>query len=246
MALPHIYDNIYANPLNRVDSFKFDETVVQVFTDMIARSVPGYMLTLPLIGLIAGRYIQPDSHIYDLGCSLGAVTLSIRPYVPYPDCKIIAVDTSEAMINHCREIIGIEAGDIPVELVQADMRQVPIEKASVVVLNFTLQFISPAERQPLLQKIFNGMHPGGILILSEKVHFEDTAQNGRFTTLHHDFKRANGYSELEISQKRIALENVLISDTVAQHQARLKEVGFQSTEVWFQALNFMSILAIKD
>lgn len=245
MSLPNIYDNIYSNPLNKVDSFRFDEAVVQVFTDMIARSVPGYMLTLPLIGLMAARYAQPNSQLYDLGCSLGAVTLSLRQAVTQPNCHIVAVDSSAAMIEKCREVITPDHA-IKVALREADIRDVPIEDASVVVLNFTLQFIPPEDRQPLLQTIFDGLLPGGALILSEKVHFEDAGQNGRFTTIHHDFKRANGYSELEISQKRTSLENVLISDTIEQHQARLNRVGFASAEVWFQAFNFVSLLAVKS
>ncbi|MEM7333997.1 MAG: carboxy-S-adenosyl-L-methionine synthase CmoA [Chloroflexota bacterium] len=244
MSLTNIYDDIYANPRNHVDSFKFDEEVVQVFTDMIARSVPGYMLTLPLIGLLGSQYAQPNSKVYDLGCSLGAVSLSLQPQVT-PDCTIMAVDNSSAMIEKCRQVVKNEVGKAPIELVEADIRSIPIRDASVVVLNFTLQFIAPDQRAELIQTIYDGLRPGGALILSEKVAFEDAAQNGRFTNLHHNFKRANGYSDLEISQKRTAIENVLIADSVPQHQARLTEAGFSSAEVWFQALNFMSIFALK-
>lgn len=245
MGLNNIYDNIYANPLNRVDSFKFDEEVVQVFTDMIARSVPGYMLTLPLIGLLAGEYAQPHSNLYDLGCSLGAVSLSMRPNITAPGCKIVAVDSSAAMVSRCREVVGKLPEGVPIEVNEGDIRETAVNNASVVVLNFTLQFIAPTERDTVVQHIYDGLNPGGVLILSEKVSFEDGAQNGRFTHLHHAFKRANGYSDLEISQKRTSLENVLISETIDQHQTRLFEAGFASAEVWFQAFNFMSILAIK-
>ena len=157
----------------------------------------------------------------------------------------MAVDNSSAMIEKCREIIKNEPGQTPIELVEQDIRTVPIENASVVILNFTLQFIAPAQRDALIQTIYDGLRPGGALILSEKVVFEDVGQNGRFTDIHHDFKRANGYSDLEISQKRTSIENVLISESVPQHQTRLAHAGFSSAEVWFQALNFMSILALK-
>ena len=245
MTLSTIYDDIYANPRNHVDSFKFDEDVVQVFTDMIARSVPGYMLTLPLIGLLAGKYVQSDSQLYDLGCSLGAVSLSMQPQIKVAGCQIVAIDSSAAMLARCREVIKNEAGLTPIKWVKDDIRTASIKNASVVVLNFTLQFISPVERDALIHKIYKGMRKGGALILSEKVSFEDGEQNGRFSNIHHDFKRANGYSDLEISQKRTAIENVLISETIPQHQHRLYRAGFSSAEVWFQALNFMSLLALK-
>ncbi len=238
-------DKIYATIKEKIAPFEFDEAVVAVFPDMIERSVPGYTLLLPLIGQIASRYAQPHSTVYDLGCSLGAVTLVLREQIQQPGCGITAVDNSAAMIEKCREIIGRSGPGLPVDLVEADIGQIPINNASVVVLNFTFQFVPLSLRDELIQRIYEGLLPGGVLILSEKVLFEPPELNQRLVTLHHDFKRANGYSELEISQKRTALENVLIAETVPQHQARLRRAGFASADLWFQAFNFVSLLAVK-
>ena len=117
--------------------------------------------------------------------------------------------------------------------------------ASVVVFNFTLQFIPPAQRDALLARIGSAMRPGGVLVLSEKIRFEDEHLQALNTDLHHAFKRANGYSDLEISQKRSALENVLVPETIATHQQRLRNAGFTSVDVWFQCFNFASLVAIK-
>ncbi len=239
-------DTLYAAEQNQVAPFEFDEAVVAVFPDMIARSVPGYRLLLPLIGQIASRYAQPHSWCYDLGCSLGAVTLALRQQIKQPGCRITAVDNSRAMIRQCRRVLARSGDGLPVDLVEADICQIPISQASVVVLNFTFQFVPPTLRHNLIQRIYDGLLPGGVLILSEKVIFEPDQLDDLLVTLHHDFKRANGYSELEISQKRTALENVLISETIPQHQDRLLAAGFASANVWFQAFNFVSLLAIKD
>ena len=127
----------------------------------------------------------------------------------------------------------------------ADIRDVTIENASIVVLNFTLQFITLEQREPLLQNIYHGLLPGGVLILSEKLCFTEDTEQQLMTDLHLAFKRANGYSDLEISQKRAALENVLIPETLTTHIERLKRVGFSQASQWFQCFNFASILAIK-
>lgn len=238
-------DNLYAIQKNVVAPFEFDEAVVAVFPDMIERSVPGYTLLLPLIGQIASRYAQPHSRCYDFGCSLGAVTLALRQQIQREGCRITAVDNSPAMIKSCGEIIGRSGPGLPVDLVEADICQVPVHNASVVVLNFTFQFVPPAQRDELIQRIYDGLRPGGALILSEKVVFAPAELDALLVTLHHDFKRANGYSDLEISQKRTALENVLIAETVPQHQLRLRQAGFTTAVVWFQAFNFVSLLAIK-
>lgn len=238
-------DNIYSAPLQQMVDFRFDERVVNVFPDMIQRSVPGYATLISNIGIMAARYVQANSHCYDLGCSLGAVSLSLRHAIQATDCKIIAVDNSQAMIDKARDVLAEDKQSVPVELCCADINEVEIENASVVVMNFTLQFIAPEFRQALIQKIHDGMLPGGVLILSEKLAFEDPDTNQFHIDAHHDFKRANGYSDLEISQKRSALEKVLIPETLSQHQARLHKAGFSFVEKWYQCFNFVSMVAVK-
>lgn len=239
------YDNIYASPLAEVAGFAFDQSVVEVFPDMIKRSVPGYPTIISMIGNLAERYAVAGSQLYDLGCSLGAATLAMRHRVQAADCKIIGVDNSAAMIERCHKVMEADSGELAVELVCSDLQQINIENASVVVLNFTLQFIAPDERSSILKKIYDGLRPGGILVLSEKLTFGDQPHDDLMIELHHNFKRANGYSDLEISQKRSAIENVLIPETLETHIKRLKQVGFSSSDLCFQLYNFASIIAIK-
>lgn len=239
-------DNIYLYDEALAD-FVFDETVAAVFTDMINRSVPGYSLIVRMIALIAARYAQNGSRLYDLGSSLGAVTFLLRQ-LPLQDCQVIAVDNSAAMLERCRE--SLQAGEnsensLPIELRCEDILETEISRASVVVLNFTLQFVAPAHRAALVNKIYESLLPGGVLIVSEKISFSEQEKNSLFTDLHHRFKQANGYTELEISRKRSAIENVLIPDSIEQHESRLKQAGFDPVELWFHCFNFVSLLAVK-
>ena len=239
-------DAIYATPLDEIIDFQFDERVVAVFPDMIQRSVPGYSLMISTLGILAARYAQQDSFCYDLGCSLGAVSLAMRQRIVQPGCEIIAVDNSPAMIERGQQLLA-RAGDSPVKVSMrcADIQDVSLENASVVVLNLTLQFIPPAKRLGLLRRIYAGLRPGGLLVLSEKIAFASPARQQFHQDLHHDFKRANGYTDLEISQKRSALEKVMIAETLACHQQRLHAAGFGFAEVWFQCFNFVSLGALK-
>lgn len=238
-------DAIYASPQEHIVDFAFDERVASVFPDMIRRSVPGYGDIISLLGLFAEQYAREGSNLYDLGCSLGAATLSLRHRIRTGDCRIIAVDNAEAMVRRCSETIANDLSPTPVEVVCADIRDVAIENASVVVLNFTLQFLPQDERFTLLKKIQEGLLPGGVLVLSEKIRFGDEQSQAFEEGMHLAFKRANGYSEMEISQKRQALENVLIPETITRHCERLTEAGFSRAEPWFQAFNFASIAAFK-
>lgn len=239
-------DTLYADPLSEVDAFRFDRDVVDVFPDMIKRSVPGYPTVINMIGTLAERYVTAGSRCIDLGCSLGAATLAMRHRIRAADCRILAVDNSPEMVAQARQIIAADSlDDIPVDVVQTRAQEVDCSDASMVVLNFTLQFIPLAERPALLARIAEGMRPGGVLILSEKVAFDDLPHQALMTELHHNFKRANGYSDLEIAQKRAAIDNVLIPETLDTHRRRLRDAGFASVDVWFQCLNFASIIAIK-
>ncbi|EOI3410732.1 carboxy-S-adenosyl-L-methionine synthase CmoA [Cronobacter dublinensis] len=238
-------DTLFSAPIARLGDWTFDERVAEVFPDMIQRSVPGYSNIIAMIGMLAERFVQPASQVYDLGCSLGAATLSVRRNVRHDGCKIIAVDNSPAMVERCRRHIDAFKAQTPVEVIEDDIRNITIENASMVVLNFTLQFLNPDDRQLLLNKIYEGLNPGGALVLSEKFSFEDSEVDELLFNMHHDFKRANGYSELEISQKRSMLENVMLTDSVETHKARLRQAGFEHSELWFQCFNFGSLVALK-
>lgn len=241
-------DDIFSLPRDRVGQFQFDDTVAKVFPDMIARSVPGYASILSVIEQLASRYVAPNSNVYDLGCSLGAATRLIRNQAP-GTAVIHAVDNSPAMIDRLNQLIAedwsAETARCEVRTLLADISQCPMENASLVVLNFTLQFVPAERRRTLLQTCFDAMLPGAALVLSEKVQFDDRQQDQLLIDLHLDFKRSCGYSELEIAQKRTSLENTLVPESLEAHCERLSQVGFQTVVPWFQCFNFVSILAVK-
>ena len=235
-------DLVFAKPLSDVKAFEFDEQVARVFRDMISRSVPGYELLVHLIGLYANVFAQRASNIYDLGCSLGEVTQIVAEATSGLDCTIFAVDNSAAMIDKCRQRYP---ETVNIEWQCKDIQQVKITNASLVILNLTLQFIEQEKRQSMINKIYQGLNPGCVLVLSEKVLFDENLENERMVQLYQAFKKTQGYSDLEISQKRSALENVLVADHQAVHRQRLDQAGFSEIYQYFRAFNFVSYLAIK-
>ena len=240
-------DNIYTGAMGEIPAFQFDEEVARVFPDMIERSVPGYATTLSAAAALAERFAQPHSRLYELGCSRGAALLSMaRALNPETPFTLVGVDTSEAMLTACRsDLEGSGHLSHPLELLQRDIRDVELYDASVVVLNFTLQFIPVGDRLPLLKRVAKALRPGGVLLLSEKIHLDDPIIDQLCIDLHHKFKKSQGYSELEIARKRDALIDVLIPETQSAHRHRLKEAGFSACEVWYQAFNFCSWVALS-
>lgn len=238
-------DRLFTQKRNMIVDFVFDDTVANVFPDMIRRSVPGYDAIITHLGLFARQYAKANTRLYDLGCSTGAATLALRRQIQAEGCKIIAVDNAQAMVEHCRKNIQKDNSSTPVEVHCADIQEVDISNASVVVVNFTLQFIEPDKRKALLEKIYQGMNAGAVLIISEKLVFNDQEKQVFVDAMHTAYKKANGYSDLEISQKRTALEKILIPDTMSAHIRRLESIGYKQIYPWFRCFNFASLCAFK-
>jgi len=235
-------DDIYKEKMD-ISKFTFDQKVVDVFDDMVLRSVPGYKQMIELIGLAGRAYPVINSNVYDLGCSTGAATLSISSNLKSNSIKIFSIDNSQEMLDQCRRnLSGIEAN---IQYICDDIENIQFENASLIVLNLTLQFIKPKNRSKLVKRMYESLLPGGALIISEKIIHENEEINKSLISLHESFKRENGYSETEIAQKRKAIEEVLIPEPIEQHLKRLNDAGFKKPLVQMQCINFASFLAVK-
>jgi len=234
-------DQIYTQHDGKPGSFKFDARVAKVFEDMISRSVPGYQQILHMLPTLTRQCLFTNHHYYDLGCSLGAGMLAMTQGIGQMPHKLIGVDNSSAMIEQANQNLK----GIPCELIEQDILTTELKQAALVLMNFTLQFIAIDKRANLVANIYQSLCPGGALVLSEKLKFDDTRTNQALIDIHHQFKADQGYSQLEISHKRDAIENVLIPETLSAHTERLKNAGFEVVTPWIQNLQFVSILAVK-
>ncbi len=241
--MPTEKDDIFARRSWKPGDFAFNSEVASVFTDMLVRSVPNYLENLDFLTAISKEYYTPNSRIYDLGCSQGNLTFRVAEALKEESPEIIALDASDAMIDAFQKQDSGAYNNISVHA--ATIQEAPISKASVVFVNYVLQFVNPEERLIILKKIYDGLEPGGILLMGEKVCFADSKLQAIEQQYYFQFKRNNGYTDLEISQKRDALENVLIPDTIETHIDRFKNVGFSTTEIWFKRFNFCSFICTK-
>jgi tRNA (cmo5U34)-methyltransferase len=238
-------DEVFKEPIEQSSDFKFDKQVVKVFDDMVTRSVPFYVEIQRMISELAGEYAVKNSFIYDLGCSTGTTLVNMNATVP-TEIKFIGIDDSNEMLEQCSENLKRNGFKREFDLKWGNLnRGVEIKDASVVILCLTLQFIRPLHRLKLLREIRNGLIDGGCLILVEKILAEESILNRNFIKYYYDFKKGNHYSEMEIAQKREALENVLIPYKLTEDQELLLEAGFSHTEVFFKWYNFAGIIALK-
>jgi tRNA (cmo5U34)-methyltransferase len=237
-------DRVYAEAKEAISPFVFNHQVAQVFDDMIARSVPGYALCHEVLALITNRYAQPGSVLFDLGCSSGTSTNVLANSSP-TNCKVIGIDNSQPMIDRCQVTLHDLIENDRITLRCQDIGDTDLTGASIIVLNYTLQFLPLAIRDQLMTRIYQSLLPGGIVFIAEKVLNPEHAQQQAINDLHLDFKRQQGYSELEIAQKRSALEAVLIPETETAHHQRLTQCGFEIPQTLTRALNFIAFMGQK-
>ncbi|ACT93763.1 carboxy-S-adenosyl-L-methionine synthase CmoA [Dyadobacter fermentans] len=238
-------DQVFKDEITKVSDFKFGTTVVNVFDDMVSRSVPYYNEMQRMLAEIAADHVKEGTFVYDLGCSTGTTLIGLDQLIP-SDIRFIGIDESQEMLDKC-DVKLKEAGFVrPYDLVAGDLhQQLPISNGSVVILCLTLQFVRPLYRERLLKNIYDGLNPGGVLLLVEKVLAESSIFNRDFIKYYYNYKRRNHYSELEISQKREALENVLIPYKLSENMLLLKEAGFADCEIFFKWYNFSGMIAHK-
>ena len=237
-------DQLFAAQDRAIAEFDFGSATAEVFDDMLLRSIPLYTELQRMLGEMAATLAQPGSQLYDLGCSTGTTLATLDSSVA-EGVTLVGVDASPAMLAQAAERLAISKRQGRIRLQQADLNDgVVIENASLVLLNLTLQFIRPLRREPLLQQIRAGLRDNGALILVEKVLGNDSLYNRLFTGFYYDMKRRNGYSALEIANKREALENVLVPYRVDENIELLRRNGFTHVEIFFKWYNFAGLLAI--
>jgi tRNA (cmo5U34)-methyltransferase len=239
-------DEVFREQYSKPADFRFTSKVVGVFDDMVNRSVPFYEEIQRMIGELAADHCTGDGNIYDLGCSTGTTLLQLDQTVP-GHIRFVGIDDSPDMLDKCRQKLLDLHIKRNFELFVADLNDtVHIDNASVVVLCLTLQFVRPLNRARLLKQVFNGLNPGGALILVEKILAEDSHFNRDFIKYYYEMKKRHHYSELEIAQKREALENVLIPYKSSENITLLRDAGFQHCEVFFKWYNFTGLIAKKS
>ena len=238
-------DQIFKPKLEKSSDFKFDSAVVDVFDDMVVRSVPMYLEFQRMITEIASDYAKPDTSLYDLGCSTGTTLLSLNTVLDI-SIRFVGVDESLEMLESCRKNLIDKGVTRQFEMVPTDLnKKIDITNASVVVLCLTLQFVRPINRLRLIKSIHEQLNPNGCIIIIEKVLGENAEFNRKFIKYYYDMKRRNNYDEMEISQKREALENVLIPYKLTENIQMITEAGFHSSEIFFKWYNFAGFIALK-
>ena len=238
-------DRIFAKKRSMAKDFDFGADTASVFDDMLPRSVPFYIEIQRMIGEIVSDFVVEGTNVYDLGCSTCNTFIVLDKLLP-KGVRFIGMDFSQEMLQRGREKLAQYKVTRDFDLVLADLNDgAQLKNASAVIINLTLQFVRPLRRPPLIKSIANGMNKGGCLVVVEKVITKDPTLNRLFIKYYYAFKQRNGYSDLEIAQKREALENILVPYQVRENMEMFLGNGFSEVDVFFKWYNFCGLVAIK-
>ncbi|MBI2603125.1 MAG: methyltransferase domain-containing protein [Deltaproteobacteria bacterium] len=211
---------------------------------MAVRSIPFYQEVQSCITAWAEAYSKEESTIYDIGCSTGTTLALLCQDIPW-HLDLIGVDSSQAMLDNAEAKLAPFRIKNRVSLQCQNALDMKFQDASMIICNFTLQFIPVRERFTLLQKIFSGLKSGGLLFLSEKIRSAVPAFQETQTYIYESFKRKNGYSQNEIERKKESLDNVLVPLTLTEQYDLLERAGFSTVDIVLKWHSFVSIVALK-
>jgi tRNA (cmo5U34)-methyltransferase len=239
-------DTLFTDPNAPPEDFQFSPKVAEVFDDMLGRSVPFYRETMAMAASLLDSFVAPNDVVYDLGCSTGATMIELARRLVQRKLRFVGVDSSAAMVAKASLKAEIYSKSEELHFVRDDILTCPLDAPAAIILNYTLQFIRPLQRPDFLRRLHGALKPGGILLVCEKTISHTPAFNRAFIGYYLDFKREQGYSEIEIAKKREALENVLVPFSAAENVALFREAGFASVEQFFQWFNFSGFVARKE
>ncbi len=230
----------------KVSDFSFNERVADVFDDMVSRSVPMYKETMLASVDLGKHFIKQNTNIIDIGCSTGTLLNLCSQTYGGNKFNFIGIDSSQAMLNKAKNKIKGSKNFSNIKFKHQDIeKSIDISNASLIFMNYTLQFVRPLNRQKLIKEIHKGLNENGAFILIEKVLGNDSLFNRIYIDLYFKYKSSVGYSDKEIKKKREALENVLIPYRIDENIELLKSSGFESVDIFFKWFNWCGIVAIK-
>lgn len=239
-------DRLFSETILKTGEFSFDENVARVFDDMISRSIPLYADVQRSIPVLASMLDHEPIRVFDLGCSTGTSLIHLARTIQNRELELIGVDNSQAMLDKCDEKLQSLKLTDQIQTHLSDITTFDFQDASIVLMNYTLQFVSKESRPTILEKLFRSIRPGGFLLVSEKVIHEQPAMDDALVDLYFEFKRRQGYSDLEISRKRDALENVLVPMTIDQNMQLFSDAGFTRVELLLKWFNFATFVCYRD
>jgi tRNA (cmo5U34)-methyltransferase len=223
-------------------NWKFSGDVHEHFDEHIGKSVPFYKEAHDLGLKIADFFLADGSLAYDLGCSTGSFAAQLATRNAGKKIRIVGVDSVPEMVTAGKQ----KCAAFPnVSIEHRDVLDVELEPCDFVSSFYTIQFIRPANRQFVFDRIFSALSWGGGFLWVEKVRANDARFQDMMAQLYVDFKLEQGFEPTEIIGKARSLKGVLEPFSTQGNLDLAKRAGFVDIVSVFKYVCFEGFLAIK-
>ena len=233
-------DNIKTEDSN----WKFSGETVSNFNDHVKKSVPLYLEGHQIICGLSKFFVKDNSIVYEIGCSTGTLTTKLsESNKSKTSARFIGLDIEKDMVDYASK--HLEKKNSYVSFEHANIVSTELEKSDLIVCYYTIQFISPSERQEVIDKLYQSLNWGGALIMFEKVRAPDARFQDIINTMYLNYKLEQGYSGENIVTKMMSLKGILEPFSTQGNIDLLKRAGFLDIVSIQKYLSFEGFLAIK-
>jgi len=226
-------------------NWRFRGNVVDKFDDHVKKSVPLYLEGHQITCDLSKFFVKDNSIIYEIGSSTGSLSIKLSESNKLKnDVHFIGLDIEKDMVDFANQCLAKTKID-NVSFEHADIVSKELEKSDLIVSYYTVQFIPPAVRQQVIDKLYQSLNWGGALIMFEKVRAPDARFQDIISTIYLNYKMKQGYSEENIISKMMSLKGVLEPFSTQGNIDLLKRAGFTDITSVQKYLSFEGFLAIK-
>lgn len=228
-------------------NWSFSGNTVPNFDAHVSKSVPLYYEGHDLICDISDFFVKSDSVVYEIGSSTGTLTYKLAQHNKLKArARFVGIDIEADMIDEAEKKRALpEFAMLNTEFLTGDVLDIQLDPADMVVSYYTIQFIPPARRQEVIDKIYRTLNWGGAVLLFEKVRGADARFQDIMTSLYTDYKLRQGYTPDDIIAKSQSLKGVMEPFSTQGNIDLLKRAGFSDINTVQKYICFEGILAIK-
>ena len=238
-------NNLIGDKINKsLSDWSFSGNVHKTFDNHINKSVPLYNETHEVYLHLSDFFLQNNSTILDIGCSTGTFLNNVykRHKNNKKKLRYIGIDSVDEMIKHCNKK---SKKNKQISFLKKDIMSYKVKNCCIISSFYTIQFISPKDRQKIINKIFEALNWGGAFFFIEKVRGPDARFQDIFNQLYIEYKLSKGFNADEIINKSKSLKSVLEPFSTKGNIEMLKRAGFKDVLTIFKYSCFEGFLAIK-
>jgi tRNA (cmo5U34)-methyltransferase len=169
----------------------------------------------------------PLLRVLDLGAGTGLLSRALAH--EHPDCELVLLDGSPAMLEQARRSLGVRASYVTADLAEA----LPPGPWDAVISALAIHHLEDAAKRDLFERVHAALSPGGVFVNAEQVKGPTALLDSAYLDWHERRARALGASaeEWAFALERQGADRLA---GVEDQLAWLRGAGFEDVDCLFK------------